>query len=230
MIRDAIHKLKILARGDSRVLAAWLAEEKAVPMIWLCAVTILIGSGCYGLGLGWPRAPMMGFFVSVKMSLLIFATLLANGLINGMLGMLLGSGMTFRQTLLACMLSFALFSLIVGSLSPLVLAMAMDAPATNAPGVSEWYRVFLLSNTGLIAFAGIIANHRLLGLIQSFSGSVRVGWQTLTAWLAGNLFVGAQLSYNLRPFFGNPELPVEFVRPDPFGGTFYEAVWSMLFS
>ena len=60
--------------------------------------------------------------------------------------------------------------------------------------------------------------------MREFAETRRAGTHTFFAWLAGNLFVGAQLSWNLRPFFVFPGLEVEFLRPDPFGGSFYEAV------
>jgi hypothetical protein len=47
----------------------------------------------------------------------------------------------------------------------------------------------------------------------------------LFSWLAGNLFLGAQLAWNLRPFIGSPTLAVQFFRDDPLRGNFYEAVW-----
>ena len=47
-------------------------------------------------------------------------------------------------------------------------------------------------------------------------------------WLAINLVVGAQISWNLRPWFGSPGLEVEFLRAHPFEGTFYESVFQML--
>lgn len=221
-------KLKTLARGEPRLLAAWLHE----PMTWKSLspllVAIVIGCALYGFGLGLWRAPLQGIFVAIKMPMLVFLTLFVNAMINGMMGTLLGSGMSFRQTLMACLMSFAIFGLIVGSLSPVIIAMVLDSPRPGESGGATWYPIFLLANTAVIAFAGIVANHKLLHLIQSFSGSVMTGWRTLIAWLAGNLFVGAQLSYNLRPFFGNPELPVQFLRPDPFDGNFYEAVWAMI--
>ena len=219
-------RLMTLARGDTSSLSRWLGEKSVTAMLPLVA-GIVLGCGVYGFALGLGRAPMMAVFVAVKMPLLIFLTLGVNGLINGMFGVLLGSGMSFRQTLQACLMSFALFALIVGSLAPIMIGMALDRPADGAAELSGWYRMFLLANTALIAFAGIIANHKLLRLIEAFSGSRAAAWRTLIAWLAGNLFVGAQLSFNLRPFFGNPSLPVEFLRPDPFASTFYEAVWSM---
>ncbi len=226
MLTSPTSRLLSLARGDTTSLIRWLEEKSPRAMLPL-VVGIVVGCGAYGFAIGLGRSPMMALFVAVKMPLLIFLTLGVNGLINGMFGSLLGSGMSFRQTMQSCLMSFALFALIVGSLAPIMMGMALDRPADGTRDLEGWYRVFLLSNTAVIAFAGIIANHKLLRLIEAFSGSRAAARRTLVAWLAGNLFVGAQLSYILRPFFGNPMLPVEFLRPDPFNGTFYESVWSM---
>ncbi|HEY1048969.1 MAG TPA: hypothetical protein VGE39_04415 [Prosthecobacter sp.] len=222
-------RLMSLARAETAGLVGWLGEKDVRSMLPLI-VGIVAGCGLYGFAIGLGRAPLMAVYVAVKMPLLIFFTLGVNGLINGMFGSLLGSGMSFRQTMQACLMSFALFALIVGSLAPVMIGMALDRPADGTPELAGWYRMFLLTNTAVIAFAGIIANHKLLRLIEAFSGSRPAAIRTLVAWLAGNLFVGAQLSYNLRPFFGNPDLPVQFLRPDPFDGTFYEAVWGMTFA
>ncbi|MCF7788957.1 MAG: hypothetical protein K9N47_22725 [Prosthecobacter sp.] len=226
MLTSPTSRLLSLARGGTASQIRWLEEKSPRAMLPL-VVGIMVGCGAYGFAIGLGRSPMMALFVAIKMPLLIFLTLGVNGLINGMFGTLLGSGMSFRQTMQACLMSFALFALIVGSLAPIMIGMALDRPADGTEELDRWYRMFLLSNTAVIAFAGIIANHKLLRLIEAFSGSPAASWRTLVAWLAGNLFVGAQLSYILRPFFGNPMLPIEFLRPDPFHGTFYEAVWSM---
>jgi hypothetical protein len=50
----------------------------------------------------------------------------------------------------------------------------------------------------------------------------------MLAWLAANLFLGAQISWLLRPFVGAPELPVEFLRSNAFQGNFYETVFLAL--
>jgi len=50
----------------------------------------------------------------------------------------------------------------------------------------------------------------------------------VTFWLALNLVLGAQISWNLRPWFGTHYLPVAFLREHPFDGTFYESVFRML--
>jgi hypothetical protein len=161
------------------------------------------------------------------MPLLIFFTLLVNGLLNGLLAQILGSGLSFRQTLTACLMCFAIFGLMVGSFSPIVIGMVLDSPPPGSAQGEVWYRMLLLTHTAVIAAAGIVSNFKLLRLLQSFAGDAQTGRRTFVAWLAGNLFVGAQLSYVLRPFFGNPGLKVEFLRMHPFQGNFYEAVWYM---
>jgi hypothetical protein len=226
---SSLQILKTLAHADPAKLAAWLTSDADPRVPRILVLCLGLGCGAYGLTIGLWRAPLQGLYVAIKMPALVALTLTVNGLINGMLAVLLHSGLSFRQTLQAQLMSFAIFGLIVGSLSPIVMAMVLDAPPADSPEASGWYAGFLLTHTFIIAFAGIVANHKLLQLLQNFSGSCRAGWTTLTAWLAGNLFVGAQLSYNLRPFFGNPDLPVQFLRPNPFDGSFYESVWQLSF-
>ena len=86
----------------------------------------------------------------------------------------------------------------------------------------------LLSHVCAIAFAGVMANQRLFGLLRKVSDNRTTARAVLFAWLAGNLFLGAQLAWNLRPFIGSPLLAVEFLRDDPSRGNFYEAVWFAL--
>jgi len=82
----------------------------------------------------------------------------------------------------------------------------------------------LLAHVGAIAFAGVVANRRLLDLLKKNSGREATARAVLFSWLAGNLFLGAQLAWNLRPFIGSPTLAVQFLRNDPLRGNFYEAV------
>ena len=81
-------------------------------------------------------------------------------------------------------------------------------------------------HVGVIAFAGITGNARLLHLLRHLSPSKAVAARVLFAWLAINLLLGTQLSWNLRPFIGSPGLPVEFLRADAFKGNFFETVFS----
>jgi hypothetical protein len=87
------------------------------------------------------------------------------------------------------------------------------------------YNAIQLSHVVVIAFAGIAANVHLLKLLRTLSASRSVAGRVLLAWLGGNLFLGSQLSWILRPFIGSPALPVEFLRKAAFHGNFYETVF-----
>lgn len=216
-----------LLRGDAEALGRLLRQPVTAALLMPFVIAIVLGCGLYGVAIGIWRDPLQAVYSGIKMPLLIFATLLVNGLLNGMIAQVLGSGLSFRQTLTACLMCFAIFALIVGSLSPLVIAMVLDSPPSDHADGEKWYQIIMLTHTMVIASAGIVSNHKLLRLLQNFSGDARVGKRTFVAWLAGNLFVGAQLSYILRPFFGNPHLKVEFLRDHPFHGNFYESIWYM---
>ncbi|MBI3192328.1 MAG: hypothetical protein HYZ36_06655, partial [Pedosphaera parvula] len=85
-----------------------------------------------------------------------------------------------------------------------------------------------LAAVGGIAYAGVMANVRLLPLIQARAIARRAALNVLFAWLAGNLFLGSQICWLLRPFVGRPQDPVRFLGPDPFQGSFYETVFQAI--
>src|SRR4029078_6404283 len=111
-------------------------------------------------------------------------------------------------------------------LSPVTLFIWYNAPPLGSASATAGYSLTLLTHVVLIAFAGVIANRRLLDLLKKFSGHSRTAQAVFFSWLAGNLFLGAQLAWNLRPFIGHPNIAVQFLRDDPLRGNFYEAVWA----
>jgi hypothetical protein len=136
--------------------------------------------------------------------------------------------MSFRQTATAILTSFAIVAVILGSLSPVTLFVWYNAPPLESSHALLGHSVMLLAHVFVIACAGVIANHRLLQILQKRIGNPSIARRVLISWLAGNLFLGAQLAWNLRPFIGSPALAVQLFRPDPLRGNFYEAVWHAL--
>jgi hypothetical protein len=149
-------------------------------------------------------------------------------MLNGMLAQILGSGLSFKQTSLAILMSFAIAALILGGFAPITLFIWYNAPPLASRSAVLGHSVMLLTHVFAIAFAGIMANRRLLELLRKISGRDATARAVLFSWLAGNLFLGAQLAWNLRPFIGSPTLAVQFLRDDPLRGNFYEAVWRAL--
>jgi hypothetical protein len=122
-------------------------------------------------------------------------------------------------------MSFALAALILGAFAPITLFIWYNAPPLASKNAILGHSVMLLTHVFAIAFAGVMANRRLLDLLRHMAGRAATARAILFSWLAGNLFLGAQLSWNLRPFIGAPALAVQFLRDDPLRGNFYEAVW-----
>jgi hypothetical protein len=216
----------VLLRGEPESLQAWL-ERWDVRRAMLCVCIVLAGAGLYGAAMGYWRAPLQGAFVAIKFPLIILLTTVGNALLNAMLAPLLGLNLGFRQSLMAILMSFTIASAILGSFSPLAAFVVWNAPPLSANVQASWgtYTMIQLMHVAVIAFAGVVANLRLVQLLRQLSSSAAIARRVLFAWLAGNLFLGSQLSWICRPFIGSPGLKTQFLRDDAFHGNFYETVF-----
>jgi len=126
------------------------------------------------------------------------------------------------------LLSFALAALVLGALAPVLgyFALALQGPE-DAQALAA-HNVLGLAHVVAVALAGTLAVARQVGWLRALDPRARTGASVVALWLALDLAVGAQLSWNLRPWFGTPGLPVTFLRAHPFDGTFYESVFRML--
>ena len=217
--------LGTLLRGEVSALAVWTADWRA-SSVTRDVLLMVAGAGAFGAAMGCWRDPWQAVFAGIKLPLIMLLTAAGNALLNGMLAPLLGLHLRFRQSFLAILASFALASAILGAFSPLAAFVIWNAPPlAEGANNSATHAAILLLLVVVIAFAGIAANLRLLQLLRALAGESAIAWRVLLAWLAGNLFLGSQLSWVLRPFIGNPRMPVEFFRGDAFHGNFYETVF-----
>jgi hypothetical protein len=217
-------EISTLLRGETETISAW-SESWNAPRLLLHIAVIILGAGLYGAAMGWWRDPQQAFYVAIKFPLIILLTTLGNALINGMLAPLLGLNIPFRQSFSAIVMSFTITAAILGAFSPLIAFMVWDAPNMAAKNFSgSIYNFILLAHVSVIALAGVTGNVRLFQLLARLGGSRAVALRVQFAWLAGNLFLGSQLSWILRPFIGSPKLPVEFFRNEALKGNFFEAV------
>ena len=217
-----VGRLKVLLSGEAVAVTGWL-EERTAAWPLRCVAVIAAGCGMYGYALGLWRGELQALYTAIKFPLLIFLTCLGNAALNGLLAQVLGLRISLRQSFLAILMSFVLAALILTAFSPLMLFLLWNTPPLterHSPGHS----VTLLSHVAVIAFAGLVANRRLLRLLDLLSQNRVTARRILFAWLAGNLLLGSQLAWALRPFVGSPGLPVQFLRDDPLRGNFFEAV------
>ena len=220
-------RFRPLLAGDPKALAAW-AGEPGWRWPLTCCATIAAGCAVYGATLGLWRDGEQSIFTAIKFPLLVFLTCGGNALLNGCLAQVLGAGLGFRQTMLAILMSFTIAAMILAAFSPIMLFLLWNTPPLGDLRAVTGHSVTLLAHVCLITFAGVAGNHRLLLLLRQVAANGRVAWTTLLAWLAGNLLLGSQISWILRPFIGSPRLPVEFLRPDLLRGNFFEAIWKSI--
>ena len=215
-------RLKALLTDDPARLAACV-DEPGSGWLLTCAAVIVFGDGLYGWTLGWWRGPLQSLYTAIKFPLLVFLTCGGNALLNGLLAQVLGLGISLRQSTLTILMSFTLTALILGAFSPVMLFLLYNTPPLAAHSPTS-HSILLTAHVAAIAFAGVVANRRLLRLLEQLAGRASSARTILFAWLGGNLLLGSQLAWVLRPFVGSPSLPVEFLRADPLRGNFFEAL------
>lgn len=219
-------QIRLLLQAEPAWLREWASARPMASAAW-CVSAICIGAGLYGAAMGCWRDPWQGLYTGIKLPLVMLLTTLGNGLLNGMLAPLLGLNLGFRQALVLVLISFAIASLILGALSPVALFVVWNTPPLTVGTrlSSPEYGVLQLTLAAFIAFAGILGNVRLLPLLRQWTTSDAVARRVLFAWLAGNLFLGSQICWVLRPFIWDPAGPVEFIGRQYFHGSFYETVF-----
>jgi len=216
----------LFLRADEHLRYQWVVRQRA-RLIWFCIGLIIIGSGIYGATIGIWREPLQALYTGIKLPLVILLTTIGNGLLNGMLAPLLGLQVSFRQSFVLVLISFALASFILAGFSPVALFLVWNTPPLNRMTrlSSPEYGFLQLMLAGFIAAAGIIGNVRLLPLLGQWTSSYAIARRVLFVWLATNLFLGSQIAWVLRPFIWDPAGKTRFIGTEYFRGSFYETIF-----
>jgi hypothetical protein len=215
-------------RADADTFYEWVTRRQW-QLIAFCVAVIVAGAGTYGAVMGSWSSPLQALYAGLKLPLVILLTTLGNGLLNGMLAPLLGLNATFRQSLLVVLMTFAVASLILGALSPVAWFVVWNTPPLTAGTriSSPEYGFLQLTLAVFTAYAGIAGNVRLLPMLSQWTASAGVARRVLFAWLAGNLFLGSQICWLLRPFIWDPDGPPQFIGRQYFHGSFYETIFEV---
>lgn len=196
------------------------------------SLTVLVlGSAVYGFTVGSAHCWLYATRNLIKLPLLLVSTGLVCGLAYFVTGQFFAWGLSFRRVQRLTWALFRDLSILLASLAPANFFFAMILVHTDDSRLGE-YSLFLGLNIVFVACGGALA---LLGQARSLIRSIdisraRAGALVL-AWLGLSLFVGGQVAFFMRPFFG---LPASRGNTPPFmvgaeadvrGATnFYEAV------
>jgi len=225
-----INIIPSLCRGDQRLTDQWMEKSPAV-MLGFTLPLIILGCGSYGLSMGLWQGWEMASYAAIKFPMVVIATLCINAMLNAMLAMVLGSGISIRQSLQFLFTAFAICALVLGAVSPITIGMALQGPTASADealAIAEarsFHSATMLTHVFMISYAGIVSHSMLFGALKKYALTRSAAVSTFVAWLVGNLFVGAQVGWISRPFFGTPGSNIEFLREDKFSSSFYEAIF-----
>lgn len=216
-----------LLLGVEGCAATWIARDSWRGVLEP-ACLIVLGGSAYGAAMGAWRAPLLAAYVAIKLPLLLLATACVDALVNGLWARRFGFELGFAQSLRAVLASFALAAIILGALAPVVLFFALALAGPDDASGRTAHDLLGVGHVVFIALAGTIAVARQKRWLAESQPTLHNAHVLAGVWLTVNLLVGAQISWNLRPWFGTPGLDVAFLRPDPFDGTFYESLLRMI--
>ena len=220
ILLTCFHRLKKLCQGSPESVD-WLGEEKRTWPLF-CLGWVLGGFFLYGFTIGVWRDPLQGLWAAIKTPWLILATLSGTAAANWMTASLLGARFSFRQSLAIQLMGYAVMATLLLSMAPISLLMAWASPASAGAGKMLGQAIITIFQVLVIAGAGIASHVRLYHLLSHVCLDKTIARLVFLAWLAENLLLGSHLSWYMRPFIGNPSIPVEFYCDEALvKGSFY---------
>ena len=186
--------------------------------------SMILSSLCYlalfGVVLGMSHSWMQALMSAAKLPMLFLVTLLICLPTLYFFNLLYGSQLTFQQTTTLMMAAVT----ITGALSLAFASISLFFWLT----IGEQYTILILLNViilGISSWWGLSFLRQGMRHVQRQALDVRQ-WRILTTWLVIYAFVGTQMAWALRPFFGVPSEPFVVLRSD--GGTFIGSMLTAL--
>ncbi|MBM4148477.1 MAG: hypothetical protein FJ224_05485 [Lentisphaerae bacterium] len=184
-------------------------------------------TGIYGAVMAGWRSPVLSVYVAVKLPLLFLGTAAIVAVFNWMTAGVLGSGLSFRATVLIVLSALTVGCWILLGLLPVVLLFLLSGvPVSGAPDELRYaHNMMLMTHIATLAMAGVAGNKALLGGLRKAVCPGTPVNALFLLWMGAFAFVGCQMSWMLRPFVGSPFYPVAFMRADCLDRNFYEFVF-----
>ena len=177
----------------------------------------------YGAILGASSTWMQCLVSAIKLPALYLLTLIICFPTLYFFNVMFGSKRTFEQYLALLMTSMAMISILMFGFAPVSLFFLLSTSTKE-------YNFFLLLNVAIMAITGFLGISFFYQGMQFFSEEDAEGKEIrlniLRFWLGLYAFVGTQLGWTLRPFFGSPGQVFELFRSR--GSNFYISIWDSI--
>ena len=193
----------------------------------LDALCVVVFGALAGVAIGlWTGGPHV-LYVATKVPLLFGGTLLIGFPSMLVLGRLIGCPLSAEQAARLSLTTIARTATVLGGLAPASACFTLSL----ALGGKEHYQTLVLTQVFAFAVAGFAGVTALGGRLRAFMPDASARRRTVVLWIGIYSFVGAQMTWLLRPFLATPGLPLEYVRSyGPLGveSNFYLSVWQIV--
>ncbi|MEL7037524.1 MAG: actin-binding WH2 domain-containing protein [Cyanobacteria bacterium J06592_8] len=163
--------------------------------------------GIYGLIIGASSSPLQAIFSAIKLPALYLLTLIICFPTLYFFNVMFGSKQSFEQYLTLLMTAMAEISVLQLGFAPVSLFFMLS---------TQSYQFFKLLNVCIFALTGFLGVKFFYSGMQFMSEKDEEGQKLrlsiLRFWLILYAFVGSQLGWTLRPFFGAPGKPFQLFR------------------
>jgi predicted RNA-binding Zn-ribbon protein involved in translation (DUF1610 family) len=219
-------------RGPWRVFAMseWIMRDRAsffeevrlrhdlTPKLRSMITSSIIYLVLYGIVMGISNSWQQALVSAIKLPTLFLVTLLICLPTLYFFNLLYGSQLTFAQAAALMMAAVTVTAALTLAFASITLFFWLTVPD---------YEFFVLLNVGVLAITtwwGLSFLRQGMRYVQQ-GAQARMG-RILAAWIAIYAFVGTQMGWALRPFFGAPGAPFEIIRH--MQGTFYTGVFYII--
>jgi hypothetical protein len=175
----------------------------------------------YGAILGASSTWMQCLVSAIKLPALYLLTLIICFPTLYFFNVMFGSKRTFEQYLVLLMTAMAMISILMFGFAPVSLFFLLS---------TSDYNFFLLLNVAIMAITGFLGVSFIYQgmhfLSEEDAEGKEIRLNILRFWLGLYGFVGTQLGWTLRPFFGSPGRAFELFRNRE--SNFYLSVWNSI--
>ena len=189
--------------------------------------TLVLGAALYGAAFGSWRGGQQIAWSAAKMPVLMLSVTAASAVGNTLLAQALGWPCPLRETLRAMLTVFATASVMLASLGPVLVFLALSLPGPR-PDRLGTYRFLLCLHTAAMALAGLTGLARLRLAMLRAAGARR-GRRVFAAWLLLTGAAGSELSWWFSPFLSRPDRTLMLANPNAFRMNMYEYLGYHLF-
>lgn len=207
LLRDRVGFMAEIAQGKQ-------VKYKITALLFSSSIFFAV----YGAIIGSFSTWMQTISSAVKVPILYLMTAIVCFPTLYFFNVLFGSRKSLTQHLAVLSAAIASISILLFSFAPVTLFFLITAPD---------YSFFILLNVAIFGLTGFVGVFFLYQGMQMMSHQDDVNGHKnrknlLQAWLFLFAFVGSQLGWTLRPFFGAPGEPFELFRQ--LEGNFYQSV------